>query len=80
MLRKLFNIIRNELGDGYGVGSNVSYSWMWGSLSGIFLIIQIVTGLFLSMHYTPEINLAFFKCWTHNERCSSWMITALYAF
>lgn len=59
MLKKLFNIVRNELGDGYGVGSNISYSWMWGSLSGIFLVIQIVTGLFLSMHYAPDTNLAF---------------------
>lgn len=59
MLNRLFNILRSEVGDGYPTGSNISYSWMWGSLSGIFLVIQIVTGILLTMHYVPNIDLAF---------------------
>lgn len=33
--------------------------WNYGSLIGLCLIIQLITGIFLAMHYTPDINLAF---------------------
>nr|ARH54778.1 cytochrome b [Trigonopterus sp. 7 AH-2016] len=39
--------------------SNISYMWNFGSLLGLCLIIQIFTGLFLSMHYCPNMDLAF---------------------
>ena len=39
--------------------SNISYIWNYGSLLGIVLIIQIVTGVTLAMHYVPHIDLAF---------------------
>lgn len=39
--------------------SNLSYLWNYGSLLGVCLIIQIVTGVTLAMHYTPNIDLAF---------------------
>nr|YP_203319.1 apocytochrome b [Zancudomyces culisetae]Q3T4C8.1 RecName: Full=Cytochrome b; AltName: Full=Complex III subunit 3; AltName: Full=Complex III subunit III; AltName: Full=Cytochrome b-c1 complex subunit 3; AltName: Full=Ubiquinol-cytochrome-c reductase complex cytochrome b subunit [Zancudomyces culisetae]AAW49486.1 apocytochrome b [Zancudomyces culisetae] len=39
--------------------SNISYLWNFGSLLGICFIIQIITGVFLAMHYTPNIDLAF---------------------
>nr|QHT64925.1 cytochrome b [Hesionides sp. PA-2020] len=39
--------------------SNLSIWWNFGSMLGLCLVIQIVTGLFLSMHYTPHIDLAF---------------------
>lgn len=39
--------------------SNITFWWNFGSLLGICLIIQIITGLFLSIHYCPNINLAF---------------------
>nr|YP_009176331.1 cytochrome b [Megaphragma amalphitanum]ALI86579.1 cytochrome b [Megaphragma amalphitanum] len=38
---------------------NISIWWNFGSLLGICLITQIITGFFLSMHYTPHIDLAF---------------------
>nr|BCS80000.1 cytochrome b [Monomorium triviale] len=38
---------------------NISYWWNFGSLLGMFLFIQIVSGFFLSMHYCPNINMAF---------------------
>nr|WCB98500.1 cytochrome b [Bactrocera minax] len=38
---------------------NISAWWNFGSLLGLCLIIQILTGLFLAMHYTADINLAF---------------------
>nr|YP_010274795.1 cytochrome b [Craseoschema thyasiricola]UJV31470.1 cytochrome b [Craseoschema thyasiricola] len=39
--------------------SNLSIWWNFGSLMGLMLIIQLITGIFLSMHYTPHISLAF---------------------
>jgi len=38
---------------------NISYLWNFGSLLGIFLIIQIVRGFILSIHYCPNIDIAF---------------------
>jgi ubiquinol-cytochrome c reductase cytochrome b subunit len=39
--------------------ANISYLWNFGSLLGLCLIIQILTGVFLAMHYTPNVDLAF---------------------
>nr|ADN95228.1 cytochrome b [Actinodura morrisoniana] len=39
--------------------SNISTWWNFGSLLGICLITQIITGLLLAMHYTADTNLAF---------------------
>nr|QKW88330.1 cytochrome b [Trichagalma acutissimae] len=38
---------------------NINILWNMGSLLGICLMIQIISGLFLSMHYTSHINNAF---------------------
>ena len=39
--------------------SNISYLWNFGSLLGVCLIIQIITGVTLAMHYNPSIQEAF---------------------
>nr|YP_008080993.1 cytochrome b [Cermatobius longicornis]AGA84610.1 cytochrome b [Cermatobius longicornis] len=39
--------------------SNISYLWNFGSLLGLCLGVQIVSGLFLAMHYSTDISLAF---------------------
>nr|ABH04676.1 cytochrome b [Nasua narica]AZI94438.1 cytochrome b [Nasua narica]AZI94439.1 cytochrome b [Nasua narica]AZI94440.1 cytochrome b [Nasua narica]AZI94441.1 cytochrome b [Nasua narica] len=39
--------------------SNISSWWNFGSLLGICLLLQIATGLFLAMHYTPDTTTAF---------------------
>nr|YP_004940489.1 cytochrome b [Cubaia aphrodite]AER54539.1 apocytochrome b [Cubaia aphrodite] len=39
--------------------SNISYFWNFGSLLGLCLVIQILTGIFLAMHYCSDANLAF---------------------
>jgi len=41
--------------------SNLSYAWNFGSLAFLCLAIQIVSGIFLAMHYTPHMDMAFFK-------------------
>nr|YP_009734650.1 cytochrome b [Sphaerothecum destruens]QID02693.1 cytochrome b [Sphaerothecum destruens] len=40
---------------------NISYMWNFGSLLGIVLMVQLLTGIFLAMHYVPNIELAFFS-------------------
>ena len=37
----------------------LSYLWNFGSLLGLCLVIQILTGLFLAMHYSADISIAF---------------------
>jgi ubiquinol-cytochrome c reductase cytochrome b subunit len=39
--------------------SNLNYLWNFGVLAGFCLAIQIVTGIFLAMHYIPHADLAF---------------------
>jgi len=43
----------------YPTPSHLNYSWSFGSLVGLFFALQIVTGIFLAMHYTPHIQWAF---------------------
>ena len=38
---------------------NLNYWWSMGSLAGIMLVLQIVTGIILAMHYTPHADMAF---------------------
>jgi ubiquinol-cytochrome c reductase cytochrome b subunit len=39
--------------------SSINYLWNFGSLLGLCLIIQIITGIFLAMHYTGDVIIAF---------------------
>jgi len=43
----------------YPTPINLNYMWSFGSAAGISLVIQIVTGIFLAMHYTPHVDYAF---------------------
>nr|YP_009503084.1 cytochrome b [Anomalurus pelii]ASM91414.1 cytochrome b [Anomalurus pelii] len=54
----LTKIINNSFVD-LPTPSNISSWWNFGSLLGLCLIMQIITGLFLSMHYTPDTSTAF---------------------
>ncbi len=55
----IFSFIDNSLGSNYPAPRNLNYWWNFGSIAGICLVIQILTGLFLAMHYTPNVNMAF---------------------
>jgi len=50
--------IKHELTD-YPTPRNLSYWWGFGFLAGFVLVIQLVTGIFLAMHYKADSNLAF---------------------
>lgn len=39
--------------------SNISYFWNFGSLLGVCLVIQLLSGIFLAMHYSSNLDLAF---------------------
>jgi quinol-cytochrome oxidoreductase complex cytochrome b subunit len=39
--------------------ANISYLWNFGSLLGTCLMLQILTGVFLAMHYQPHVDYAF---------------------
>nr|AML26043.1 cytochrome b [Staphylinidae sp. BMNH 1274248] len=54
----MLKIINNSLID-LPTPSNISAWWNFGSLLGLCLGIQIITGIFLAMHYTANIDLAF---------------------
>jgi ubiquinol-cytochrome c reductase cytochrome b subunit len=43
----------------YRTPVNLNYMWNFGSLAGIALVIQIITGILLAMHYDPSANGAF---------------------
>ncbi len=51
--------VYNAVGAGYPVPRNINYWWNFGVLAGFCLIMQIVTGIVLAMHYAPDALLAF---------------------
>nr|AAK97259.1 cytochrome b [Cyanoloxia cyanoides] len=55
---QILKVINNALID-LPAPSNISTWWNFGSLLGLCLITQIITGLLLAMHYTADTNLAF---------------------
>nr|YP_005351156.1 cytochrome b [Tegula brunnea]AFB78106.1 cytochrome b [Tegula brunnea] len=59
---------------------NLSVWWNFGSLLGLCLVIQIVTGLFLSMHYAAHVDLAFASV-SHISRDVNygWFLRAMHA-
>nr|ADD80224.1 cytochrome b [Tangara gyrola] len=55
---QILKVINNALID-LPTPSNISTWWNFGSLLGVCLVTQIITGLLLAMHYTADTNLAF---------------------
>lgn len=43
----------------YPTAASISYLWSFGSLAGFFLVVQIITGIILVMHYKATPALAF---------------------
>lgn len=54
----IFTFLRKE-GVDYPTPKNLNYLWNFGSLAGIALVIMILSGVFLAMHYTPHVDYAF---------------------
>nr|AML25732.1 cytochrome b [Staphylinidae sp. BMNH 1274246] len=75
----IFKIINNSLID-LPSPSNISAWWNFGSLLGLCLSIQIITGIFLAMHYTANIEMAFNSV-THicRDVNNGWLMRTLHA-
>lgn len=60
--------------------SNITHFWNFGSLLGVCLSIQILTGIFLAIHYTSRIDIAF-DCISHLIRdvTGGWFVRVLHA-
>ena len=43
----------------YPTPKNLNLWWNFGSLAGVFLMVQIITGIWLTMYYKPDTKLAF---------------------
>ena len=43
----------------YPTPKNLNYWWTFGGILTVFLAIQIITGIVLTMHYTPHATMAF---------------------
>nr|UYB77974.1 cytochrome b [Argas persicus] len=82
MIRKtnpLLKIMNSTLID-LPTPSNISYMWNFGSLLSLCLLIQIMTGLFLAMHFSSDISTAFSSI-SHISRDVNfgWLIRSLHA-
>lgn len=54
----LLSVLNNHIVD-YPTPINLTYLWSFGFTAAFCLGVQIVTGIFLAMHYTPYIDFAF---------------------
>lgn len=75
----LFKIINNTIID-LPTPRNISILWNFGSLLGLCLRTQIITGLFLAIHYSADVNLSF-NTVAHISRDVNygWLIRATHA-
>jgi ubiquinol-cytochrome c reductase cytochrome b subunit len=72
-------VVDNHLID-YPTPINITWAWSFGLLASVCLGIQLITGIFLAMHYTPHVDLAFASV-EHIMRDvnNGWMIRYLHA-
>jgi quinol-cytochrome oxidoreductase complex cytochrome b subunit len=55
----VFSYTNAFIGTDYPAPRNLNYWWNFGSLAGVALVLQILTGIVLAMHYTPHVDHAF---------------------
>nr|BCL01340.1 cytochrome b [Ixodes pavlovskyi] len=74
-LKKIMNPISN-----LPTPSNISYMWNMGSLLGMCLMIQILSGLFLAMNFSSDISTAF-NMMSHIARDvnNGWLIRSIHS-
>ena len=58
---KINDLIRTVyyFGFNYPAPANLNYLWNYGSLALFCLVVQLLSGIFLAMHYIPDAELAF---------------------
>jgi len=77
--KPIINVLNKHLID-YPTPLNINYFWNFGSIAGIFLVVQLISGIFLAMHYSPHVDLAFLSV-EHIMRDvnNGWLIRYLHA-
>jgi len=55
---QFFSVMNSHL-ISYPTPMNLNYSWNWGSLAGLMLASQLITGILLAMHYVGHVDYAF---------------------
>lgn len=76
---QLFHIFIHSFLVEYPTAYNISYFWNFGFLAAIFLVVQIITGIFLSMYYSPDVTLAFFSIdYIMRDVPSGWLVRYLH--
>src|SRR5690349_15791423 len=64
----------------YPAPSNLSYFWNFGVYSFFCLVIQIITGIFLAMHYVADASLAFNSVeYIMRDVQSGWLLRYIHA-
>ena len=54
----LVSLVRAQLYD-FPTPKNLNYFWTFGGIAAICLVVQLVSGIVLAMHYTPHVDMAF---------------------
>nr|UQU69073.1 cytochrome b [Megabeleses sp.] len=76
---KFLKIISNSLIN-LPTPSNISTYWNFGSLLGLCLMIQLFSGIFLAMHYTANVEMAFSSViHIYRDVNNGWMIKSMHA-
>ncbi|SDE48626.1 MULTISPECIES: cytochrome b [Kordiimonas] len=55
----VIGLVNNVVGVDTPTPRNLNYWWNFGSLAGLMLVVQIISGIVLAMHYTPNTLMAF---------------------
>ncbi len=55
----IFTVVDHVVGSKHPTPRNLNYFWNFGSIAGLCLVVQILTGLFLAMHYNSSTMHAF---------------------
>ncbi|MFC4347828.1 cytochrome bc complex cytochrome b subunit [Kordiimonas lipolytica] len=55
----VIGLVNNVVGVDTPTPRNLNYWWNFGSLAGLMLMVQIISGIVLAMHYTPNTLMAF---------------------
>lgn len=64
----------------YASPVTLTYAWSFGSLAGLCLVIQMLSGIFLAMHYSPHIDLAFSSVeYIMRDINNGWLIRYIHA-
>ncbi len=73
-------LVYNSVGAGYPTPRNLNFFWNFGSLAGLALVIQIITGIVLAMHYAANTDIAFASVeYIMRDVNSGWLLRYLHA-